>query len=107
MKYKYAYCALATSIATILSNQPLAQASSIQIMAPSTSKIQIIGTKKQTSPKPNIKDGPERMKKASNNKMLAKPVAAEPITSPIPVMPQMRTGDAELPIVQVNETKSK
>ncbi len=115
MKYKYAYCLLTTSIAAMLSSTLLAQASSIQVIAPSKTKFQIIGTIKKTSPKPMVKETSEKMSKASEPEMKAKAVAAKTVTPEMPVMakkpqapamPQMRTGEAELPIVQVNETKS-
>ena len=110
MKFKYAYCLLATSIAAMVSSVSLAQASSIQIMPPSTTKFQVIGTKMKISPKPVAKAVPEK------TEMQAKPVAAKtpmpqmPVMAKkpqMPVMPQMRTGEAELPIIQVNEAKNK
>ncbi len=107
MKYKYAYCLLATSIAAMASNLSLAQASSIQIIPPSTTKFQVIGTIKKTSPKPMAKASPEKMEKAKEPEMKTNPVAAKPATSQAPATPQMRTGEAELPITQVNEAKSK
>ena len=107
MKYKYTHCLLATSIAAMLSSTLLAQASSIQVIAPSTTKFQVIGTIKKTPPKPMVKEISEKMSKASEPELQAKPVAAMPAAPQMPAMPQMRTGEAELPIVQVNETKSK
>ncbi len=110
MKYKYAYCLLATSIAAMLSSTLLAQASSIQVIAPSTTKFQVIGTRKKASPKSMAKETSEEMPKADKPEMQAKPTMPEmPVMAKkpqAPAMPQMRTGEAELPIVQVNETKS-
>lgn len=106
MKLKYAYCLLATFVVATVLNLSFAQASSIQIMPPSTSKIEIIGKVKKVAPKPMVKEGLKKAKMASELEIQAKPVAAKTITPHSPAVPQMRTGEIELPIVQVNETKS-
>lgn len=106
MKLKHVYCLLAFSVVAMVSSLPFAQASSIQIMPPSTSKIEMIGSVRKTTPKPMAKKSPKKAKMASEPEIQAKPVAAKTTTPHAPAMPQMRTGEIELPIVQVNETKS-
>ena len=101
MKNKSIFTALTIIMSAILPGLSTAQAGSIQIIEPSTSKFEVIGTKKKIAPKPAAKSGVKKQEKPAEPEMPVKPVAAKPI------MPQMRTGEAELPIVPVSETKSK
>jgi hypothetical protein len=107
MKYLSAFMVPIIMGSAMLSYLPAAQASSIQIMEPSTSKIQVIGTKKKTSAKPLAKNSVKKMVPSSKPEIQAQPVAAKPTMPGKPVMPKMRRGEAELPVVQVNDTKNK
>ncbi len=112
MKHKSAFTVLIIIGLAMLPSRSIAQKSSIQIMEPSTSKIEVIGTKKKISHKSMIKDDIEKLETSTKPVIQARPVAVKPVTAKpaMPrklVMPQLRTGEAELPVVKVNEIKNK
>jgi len=77
-------------------------AGSIQVMAPSTSKIEVIGTKKGTS---IVQMGVKKSARAQKHEMQPEPKSAK-IVKTAPLMPKMRTGEVELPMIPVSQTES-
>ena len=85
----------------------IAYAGSIQVLAPSTSKIEVIGTKKSTS-KGQMgvkKSDDQKSAGVKKRKMQPEPKTAKTVKT-TPSMPKMRTGEAELPVIPVSQTES-
>lgn len=82
----------------------VSNAGSIQVIPPSTSKIEMITTSNDVSIQRLGIKKPVKTEKSDAEKISDQP---EPKTVKMaPVMPKMRTGEVELPIVPVNQMKS-
>jgi len=94
--------ALTTIIVGVLPKA--AYAGSILVMAPSTSKIEVIGTEKSSSIEYMGKKKTASSKPAGAQKTHMKPETKT--AKSVPIMPKMRTGEVELPVIPVSQTES-
>lgn len=93
------------ALVSALSSVPfVAMAGSIQVLAPSTAKIEVIGMAKKPDVSKNTTDASAKLEYIGTaDKPAVETAAAKPVASTVS---QLRTGEIALPVVKVSSTSA-
>ncbi len=102
MKQIFANIALVSALSSV---PCVAMAGSIQVLAPSTAKIEVIGMAKEPDVSKDTTDASAKLKYIGTaDKPAAETAAAKPVLSAVS---QLRTGEVALPVVKVASTSAE